>query len=96
MLLGNKSDCEGSFDKSQVEEFCKEKNLVFRKGSAKTGDGVATAFNELSEKLTKIHPKIEKKETTQNAVVSNIMKKKNEFQLRSAADVKPMKKKKCC
>ena len=64
--------------------------------SAKTGDSVANAFEQLAKKLTKIHPRVEKKET-ENAVVANVMKKKNEFKLKSGADKsKAADKKKCC
>ena len=75
--MGNKSDCNEKFDQTEVEQFCAEKKIQYHQVSAKTGNEVGQTFNDLAEKLTKIHPKIEKKETTGNAVVSNIMKKKN-------------------
>lgn len=53
-------------------------------------------FKDLAEGLTKIHPKVERKETPQSAVVSKVMQKKNEFKLKSGATKKGEEKKKCC
>lgn len=64
--------------------------------SAKVGDNVAIAFADMAEKLTTIHPKLERKEEASNAVVSNIMKKKKEFQLRSGGNTSVAAKKGCC
>ncbi len=43
-----------------------------------------------------MHPKVEKKETPQSEVVSKVMKKKNEFKLKSGAVEKAPQNKKCC
>ena len=62
--------------------------------SAKTGNNVVEAFHTISQKLSKIHPREEKK-NDRNPVIDEIAKKKKEFQLQSAADAKK-KNATCC
>ena len=56
--------------------------------SAKTGDNVDELFKQLAINLTKVHPKIEKKEAPQNAIVAKVLQKKNEFKLKSGTTQK--------
>ena len=87
-ILGNKSDMEDNkINTDRIHEFCKARNISHYEVSAKTGGSVYNSFEELSKKLTQIHPKIERKET-ENPVVANVLKKKNEFKLKSGADTK--------
>jgi 50S ribosomal subunit-associated GTPase HflX len=96
-IAGNKADQqEGKFNNSQVLEYCAAKGVEHLEVSAKTGDGVDLVFQNLAEKLTKVHPKAEKKETPQSDVVSKVMQKKNEFKLKSGAVEKTPAKKACC
>lgn len=44
-----------------MEAFCSEKSIKLYYVSAKTGSNVGAAFSDMSEKLTTIYPKIEKK-----------------------------------
>lgn len=96
-ILGNKSDMEETkISTDRILEFCKSRGIGHYEVSAKTGDSVYNSFEDLSRKLTQIHPKIERKET-ENPVVANVLKKKNEFQLKSGASTnKKIEKKKCC
>lgn len=52
-ILGNKSDMEASrINTDRVLEFCKNKNIAHYEVSAKTGDSVFNAFEDLSRRLT--------------------------------------------
>lgn len=96
-IVGNKADStEGRFNNSQVLEYCAAKGVEHTEVSAKTGDNVELIFRNLSERLTKVHPKAEKKETPQSAVVSKVMQKKNEFKLKSGSVERKPEKKACC
>ncbi len=50
----------------------------------------------MSEKLTKLYPKTEKRETAQSDVVTKVLKKKNEFKLKSGAVAEKQQVKKAC
>ncbi len=61
-IIGNKSDMEDNrINTDRIHEFCKNKGISHYEVSAKTGDSVQNSFEELSKKLTQIHPKIERK-----------------------------------
>lgn len=61
-ILGNKCDMEDNkINTDRILEFCKAKGINHYEVSAKTGDSVYNSFEELSKKLTQIHPKIERK-----------------------------------
>lgn len=96
-VAGNKSDqTQGKFDIEQVDQYCTSKGYQHLGVSAKTGDNVEELFKKLSESLTKVHPKVDKKQTPQNEVVAKVMQKKNQFKLKSGKTEKTPQKKKCC
>lgn len=84
-VAGNKADQQGKINNAKVLEYCAAKGIEHMEVSAKSGDNVEAVFKNLAEKLTKMHPKAEKKETPQSQVVSKVMQKKNEFKLKSGA-----------
>ena len=47
--------------REQHDKFAGENNLFSYFVSAKTGDNVEELFKKLSESLTKVHPKVDKK-----------------------------------
>lgn len=60
-LAGNKSDQEGKFNNQHVLEYCNSRGYGHVEVSAKSGDNVDLVFKSLAEKLTKVHPKVQKK-----------------------------------
>lgn len=61
-IAGNKIDSsEGKFDNSRVLEYCAAKGFEHTEVSAKTGQNIELVFKNLAERLTKVHPKTEKK-----------------------------------
>ena len=52
-LLGNKSDLDSAVSAEAGKKYAASKKIEFRQVSAKTGEGIQEAFNEVHEKLTK-------------------------------------------
>lgn len=96
-VLGNKSDLEEQrkADKSEVESYCKTKNIKHIELSAKSGDHVNSAFQEISEVLTKLYPKEEKTKEA-NPIAEDIRKKRKEFQLQAGKQNIAKNQKSCC
>jgi small GTP-binding protein len=54
-LVGNKSDlgADREVEKSAAEDYAQESHLLFTEASARTGEGVATVFELVAQKLPK-------------------------------------------
>lgn len=75
---------------------CKAKGITYLEVSAKTGDNVPKAFEQLAEMLMKIYPK-EEQNNEPMAVVEDIRKKRREFQLNSGVkESKKSNRPACC
>lgn len=66
-LLGNKSDLveEREIPLEEILQKCKEKEVIYREVSAKTGKGVKEAFEDLFNKIPLDIPKVETLEMSQ-------------------------------
>jgi hypothetical protein len=96
-VLGNKSDLDElrKVEKGEVEGYCKSKNIKHIEVSAKSGDHVNQAFQEISEVLTKLYPK-EEKGKEGNPITDDIRKKRKEFQLQAGKQAVSKNQKQCC
>ena len=96
MLLGNKSDLEESRQVSlqDVQEAIKERGIRHLEVSARTGEQVGQAFEQLAEMLMQVYPR-EEQRSEPMAVVEDIRKKRREFQLQ-AGQTEAKKKSSCC
>ena len=77
MLLGNKSDLEESRQVSlqDVQEAIKERGIRHLEVSARTGEQVGQAFEQLAEMLMQVYPR-EEQRSEPMAVVEDIRKKR--------------------
>ena len=87
MVIGNKCDADTTrqVDNDEVEKYCKSKKIKHILASAKKGDNVSEAFQELSEHLTTIFPKNDKDKTAPGGT-TNAQKKRKDFQLQTGKD----------
>lgn len=72
-------------NREEVEKFCQSKNIKHVEVSAKSGEHVNIAFQEISDKLTKIYPK-EERTKDGNSVLDDIKKKRKDFQLKAGGE----------
>ena len=65
VLIANKSDLgDGGITDEQIKKLMKVQGIsIYKETSAKTGDQVSQAFEELAEKLLKKGPKVKKKQS---------------------------------
>jgi GTPase SAR1 family protein len=93
VVVGNKADCQGlDVTEEQIAAFSLKHGITCYRVSAKTGDGVAEAYEVLAKNCLKAFGKTS--EGDKNTVVDDIRKKKAEFKLKSGQEDK--QKKKCC
>ncbi|KAJ5077204.1 ras and ef-hand domain-containing protein [Anaeramoeba ignava] len=69
MLIGNKTDGKRQITEEEGLNFAKKNNLLFIETSAKLGEGISQAFEELALKIIQ-NPDIQKTET-KNLVLTN-------------------------
>ena len=53
LLLGNKLDLVGDYDHQKYKEFADKHDMIFYATSAKTGENIVEAIQELTDKLAK-------------------------------------------
>jgi hypothetical protein len=91
--VGNKVDCQGlEVTEEHLAAFSLKHGVACYRVSAKTGEGVAEAYEVLAKNCLKTFGKTSEGEKT--SVVDDIRKKKAEFKLKSGHEDK--QKKKCC
>lgn len=93
VVVGNKADCQGlEVAEEQLAEFSLKHGITCFRVSAKTGEGVAQAYEALAKNCLKTFGKTS--EAEKSSVADELRKKKAEFKLKSGQEDK--QKKKCC
>lgn len=94
VIVGNKADCQNlEVTEEEIAAFSLKHGIPCHRVSAKTGDGVAEAYEVLARNCLKVFGKTNG-EGDKNSVVDDIRKKKAEFKLKSGQQ--EQQKKKCC
>jgi small GTP-binding protein len=94
VIVGNKADCEETEVKEdELATFSLKHGIPCFRVSAKTGDGVAGAYEALSRSCIKTFGKTSS-ESEKNNVADELRKKKAEFKLKTGQQEK--QRKKCC
>ena len=76
ILVGNKIDCEDrEVDKSEGEELANELNIKYYDCSAKTGEKINKAFDELVETMIKT---VDKSKVKSTKLMHKVLKNKKE------------------
>jgi small GTP-binding protein len=93
VVVGNKADCEDvEVTEEDMAAFTLKHGVPCLKVSAKSGDGVETAFDTVARNCVKEFGQLNHED--KNSVVDDIRKKKAEFKLKTGKQEQA--KKKCC
>lgn len=66
-VVGNKCDCNSSFNFAKAQQFAQEIGALVFRTSAKTGDGVQNLFESVAVQLLKRHEEEEKLRGRENS-----------------------------